>query len=148
MRLGAPADGGEHCAVTDHVPDCQFRVRVAETLAGANWGGSFVPRSGQEVLVAFLEGDIDRPVIIGAVYNGQGAQNAQTNQVGQTAGGATANAPAWFPGSQSAHAHNAVLAGLYWPCRPSSGTSKTMHYRNGVTDALSAQSVARSAMRT
>ena len=76
-------------------------VRVAETLAGANWGGSFVPRSGQEVLVTFLEGDIDRPVIIGAVYNGQGTQNAQTNSVGQAAGGATPNAPAWFPGSQS-----------------------------------------------
>jgi type VI secretion system secreted protein VgrG len=57
-------------------------VRMAETLAGANWGGSFVPRSGQEVLVTFLEGDIDRPVIIGAVYNGQGSQNAQTNSVG------------------------------------------------------------------
>ena len=87
-------------------------MRVAETLAGANWGGSFVPRSGQEVLVTFLEGDIDRPVIIGAVYNGQGTQNAQTNSVGQAAGGATPNAPAWFPGSQSAHAHNAVLAGI------------------------------------
>lgn len=87
-------------------------VRVAETLAGANWGGSFVPRSGQEVLVTFLEGDIDRPVIIGAVYNGQGTQNAQTNSIGQAAGGATPNAPAWFPGSQSAHAHNAVLAGI------------------------------------
>lgn len=47
-------------------------LRVITPVAGANWGGHFTPRPGQEVLVAFLHGNIDRPVIIGALYNGQG----------------------------------------------------------------------------
>lgn len=45
-------------------------VRVAEWLAGPDWGGHFLPRIGTEVLVDFLDGDIDRPIIIGQVYNG------------------------------------------------------------------------------
>ncbi len=71
----------------------------------------FIPRVGQEVVVSFVEGDIDRPIVIGATYNGQGTANAQGNQVAQ------ANAPAWFPGdaqagSHEGHAHNATLAGI------------------------------------
>ncbi len=38
--------------------------------AGAAWGHQFIPRIGQEVLVDFIEGDIDRPVITGVLYNG------------------------------------------------------------------------------
>ncbi len=45
-------------------------VRVAEPAAGANWGGNFIPRIGQEVQVDFIAGDIDRPVVTGQVYNG------------------------------------------------------------------------------
>ncbi|WP_027458417.1 type VI secretion system Vgr family protein [Dechloromonas agitata] len=45
-------------------------VRVAEWLAGPDWGGHFLPRVGTEVLVDFLDGDIDRPIVIGQVYNG------------------------------------------------------------------------------
>nr|WP_244198933.1 type VI secretion system Vgr family protein [Janthinobacterium svalbardensis] len=47
-------------------------VRVAQRAAGGGMGSQFLPRIGQEVLVQFLENDIDRPVIIGALYNGQG----------------------------------------------------------------------------
>ncbi|MDB5907087.1 MAG: hypothetical protein JWP34_1201 [Massilia sp.] len=47
-------------------------VRVAQRSAGAGMGSQFLPRIGQEVLVKFIENDIDRPVIIGALYNGQG----------------------------------------------------------------------------
>ena len=44
-------------------------MRVAELWAGQNWGMIFTPRIGQEVLVDFLEGDPDRPVVTGRVYN-------------------------------------------------------------------------------
>lgn len=45
-------------------------VRVAEALAGPNWGTVFTPRIGTEVLVDFVEADIDRPVIVAQLYNG------------------------------------------------------------------------------
>lgn len=48
-------------------------VRVAQRSAGGGMGSHFLPRIGQEVLVQFLENDIDRPIIVGALYNGQGA---------------------------------------------------------------------------
>lgn len=44
-------------------------MRVAQTWAGNKWGTMFIPRIGMEVLVDFLEGDPDRPIIIGSVYN-------------------------------------------------------------------------------
>jgi type VI secretion system secreted protein VgrG len=44
-------------------------IRVAESWAGKNWGIVFHPRVGQEVVVDFLEGDPDRPLITGRVYN-------------------------------------------------------------------------------
>ena len=69
---------------------------------------------GQEVLVEFVDGDIDRPVIVGATYNGEGQPDAQGNRVNAGAAGATGNAPAWFPGSarqgaHEGHAHTATL---------------------------------------
>lgn len=45
-------------------------IRVAQTWAGKNWGQIQIPRIGQEVLIDFLGGDPDRPIIIGSVYNG------------------------------------------------------------------------------
>ena len=44
-------------------------VRVAQVWAGKGWGGIHTPRIGQEVLVDFLEGDPDQPIITGRVYN-------------------------------------------------------------------------------
>jgi type VI secretion system secreted protein VgrG len=44
-------------------------VRVAQIWAGTNWGAHFWPRVGQEVVVDFLEGDPDRPLVTGSVYN-------------------------------------------------------------------------------
>jgi type VI secretion system secreted protein VgrG len=46
-------------------------VRVAENWAGKQWGTMFLPRIGQEVLVDFLDGDPDRPIITGRVYNAE-----------------------------------------------------------------------------
>lgn len=44
-------------------------VRVAQSVAGKKWGAVYHPRIGQEVIVSFLEGDPDQPIIIGSVYN-------------------------------------------------------------------------------
>jgi type VI secretion system secreted protein VgrG len=44
-------------------------VRVGQPIAGRRWGASFWPRIGQEVIVDFLEGDPDQPIIVGSVYN-------------------------------------------------------------------------------
>ncbi|WOD27683.1 type VI secretion system Vgr family protein [Alloalcanivorax xenomutans] len=46
-------------------------VPVAEALAGPNWGANFLPRIDSEVLVEFRQGDIDQPVVIGQLYNGE-----------------------------------------------------------------------------
>lgn len=43
--------------------------RVSQLWAGEGWGGQFIPRAGMEVLVDFMEGDPDRPVIVGCLYN-------------------------------------------------------------------------------
>lgn len=55
-----PPDGNSSCW-----------IRVASTWAGNKWGGHQIPRVGQEVVVEFLEGDPDRPIITGSVYNDQ-----------------------------------------------------------------------------
>jgi type VI secretion system secreted protein VgrG len=44
-------------------------LRVATHWAGQQWGAIHIPRVGQEVIVAFLEGDPDQPIIVGSVYN-------------------------------------------------------------------------------
>jgi type VI secretion system secreted protein VgrG len=44
-------------------------IRVSSPWAGANWGAVALPRIGQEVIVDFLEGDPDQPIITGRVYN-------------------------------------------------------------------------------
>ena len=46
-------------------------IRVSHPWAGQGWGAVSIPRIGQEVVVDFLEGDPDRPMIIGRVYNAE-----------------------------------------------------------------------------
>lgn len=50
--------------------DQSIFCRVSQLWAGSNWGGHFIPQVGMEVLVDFMEGDPDRPVIVGCLYNG------------------------------------------------------------------------------
>lgn len=45
-------------------------IRVSQSWAGQGWGSLHIPRVGQEVVVDFLEGDLDRPLVTGAVYHG------------------------------------------------------------------------------
>ena len=51
-------------------------LRVSEGWAGRGWGTQFLPRIGQEVLVDFLDGDPERPIIVGRLYN---ATSGHTN---------------------------------------------------------------------
>jgi type VI secretion system secreted protein VgrG len=55
---GAGKDGGS-----------KHRVHVASVWAGTQWGFVQIPRKGQEVLVEYLEGDLERPLVTGRVYN-------------------------------------------------------------------------------
>jgi len=67
-------------------------VRVAEWLAGPDWGGQFLPRLGTEVLVDFVDGDADRPIVVGQHYNGvdrppfSAGQEASANHPGVLSG--------------------------------------------------------------
>jgi len=70
-------------------------VRVSHPWAGKNWGGISIPRIGQEVVVDFLEGDPDHPLITGRVYNAEqmppwglpGSQNISGIKSNSTKGG-------------------------------------------------------------
>ncbi|CUI03710.1 type VI secretion system Vgr family protein [Massilia antarctica] len=69
-------------------------VRVAEALAGPNWGTQFTPRIGTEVLVDFIEGDMDRPVVVAQLYTG-------------------ADMPPFSAGVDSGVNHGGVLSGIH-----------------------------------
>jgi type VI secretion system secreted protein VgrG len=74
-------------------------IRVSQPWAGTGFGGIHIPRVGQEVIVEFIEGDPDMPIITGRVYNGQAptpyALPANASQSGfksnSTKGGAGSN---------------------------------------------------------
>lgn len=55
---------------TDRQGDHSCWIRVSQPWGGNAYGGMFMPRVGQEVIVEFIAGDPDRPIIIGRVYNG------------------------------------------------------------------------------
>ena len=54
-----------------HNVDSSCWVRVSNPWGGKGWGGNFLPHVGQEVVVDFEEGDPDRPIILGRVYNAE-----------------------------------------------------------------------------
>ncbi len=58
----------DRVGVSDEKSSCW--IRVSQGWAGKQWGFICIPRIGQEVVVSFLEGDPDRPLITGSVYNG------------------------------------------------------------------------------
>jgi type VI secretion system secreted protein VgrG len=53
----------------DREPQKSCPIRVSQSWAGKQWGEQFIPRIGMEVVVEFLEGDPDRPLVTGCVYN-------------------------------------------------------------------------------
>jgi type VI secretion system secreted protein VgrG len=74
-------------------------IRVAQGWAGKSYGHFFLPRIGQEVVVSFLEGDPDRPLVTGAVYNAEqtvpyglpGEQTKSTVKTSSSKGGSGFN---------------------------------------------------------
>ena len=68
-RAGTSGNGGN---ADDSTSPHTAWLRMGSRYAGKGMGAQFVPRIGQEVLVGFMEGDIDRPVVLGSLYNGQG----------------------------------------------------------------------------
>ncbi|REE91292.1 type VI secretion system Vgr family protein [Cupriavidus plantarum] len=62
-------------------------VRAAQRQAGAGMGWQWLPRIGQEVLVKFVDDDIDQPVVVGALYNGQGEGGIAPSPGGKTRDG-------------------------------------------------------------
>ena len=55
----------------DRHNDKSCRVRVSQVWGGQGWGGQVIPRIGMEVMVAFIDGDPDRPIVVGCVPNPQ-----------------------------------------------------------------------------
>ncbi|AKO01418.1 type VI secretion system tip protein VgrG [Xanthomonas oryzae pv. oryzicola] len=74
----------QHAASAPAAQDSTW-LRVAQRYAGPGVGSQFLPRIGQEVLVGFLEGDIDRPVVLGALYNGKGEAGVPATPGGSSA---------------------------------------------------------------
>ena len=104
-------------------------VRVAQRTANGGMGTHFLPRIGQEIDVQFVEGDIDRPLIIGAHYNGQGdagipatpggahidadtsaLTNASDHSASAQSNLTNGNAPAWHGAGSTADTHNNAAA--------------------------------------
>ncbi|MGZ3241537.1 MAG: type VI secretion system Vgr family protein, partial [Burkholderiaceae bacterium] len=94
-------------------------VRVAQMFAGPGYGAQFIPRIGQEVLVKFFGNDIDRPIVNGVLYNGQGQDDSsafaaakdhgpagQDNKIGNGA------SPAWHGAAAGEHGHAGYLSGF------------------------------------
>lgn len=96
-------DNGDGHAPGDHTSGTW--VRVAEWLAGPNWGSHALPRIGSEVLVEFLHGDIDQPVVTGQLFNGDVA-------------------PPYAAGVDSSANHIGTLSGLHTQSLDASGTQQ------------------------
>jgi type VI secretion system secreted protein VgrG len=63
-----------------HSAGTSRRVRVAQGWAGAGYGFAMFPRSGHEVVIAYLDGDPDQPLIVGRVHNGFSTSPVATPQ--------------------------------------------------------------------
>lgn len=131
----APEAGFEALADTSR---SSLWVRAMQRHAGSGMGWQFTPRLGQEVLVDFHDGNIERPYVIGALYNGQGEAGVSPTPGGRVDGAAAAetdrrtlsqstdhrpsaqgnrigrgHSPAWHatPGSEG-HGHAGALNGI------------------------------------
>ncbi len=119
----------QQAEATDDRDSCW--IRVMSRQAGAGMGWQWLPRIGQEILVGFLNGDIDRPYLLGALYNGKGEggipatpggaagetdtavfDQATDHRSAAQGNLASGNAPAWHGGAANSHNHPAALTGF------------------------------------
>jgi type VI secretion system VgrG family protein len=106
-------------------------VRVVQPFAGPGYGTQFLPRIGHEVLVGYIDGDIDRPIVRASLYSGRGegglpatpggqgaeadatvfgnASDSRPSGQGNLTGG---NSPAWHGAAAEGHANQAALSGI------------------------------------
>ncbi|QAU36113.1 type VI secretion system tip protein VgrG [Janthinobacterium sp. 17J80-10] len=94
-------------------------VRVTQLFAGPGYGAQFIPRIGQEVLVKFFGNDIDRPIVNGVLYNGQGQDESESfgNAKDHVTGGqdnrmGAGASPAWHAAAAGEHRHGGFLSGF------------------------------------
>ncbi|MBM1190450.1 type VI secretion system Vgr family protein [Pseudomonas weihenstephanensis] len=108
-------------------------IRVGQAFAGKGFGAQFLPRIGQEVLVHFVNGNMDRPIISKALYNGRGEGGVAPTPGGEPgesnlavykhagdqhpsaeANLAGGNSPAWHGGGagDNLHRNSAALSGF------------------------------------
>ncbi|MEC7118386.1 MAG: type VI secretion system tip protein TssI/VgrG [Pseudomonadota bacterium] len=83
----------------DHAPansHSSLWVPVSSACTGDHMGSVFLPRQGQEVLIDFIEGDIDQPIVMGSLYNGQGRPEQQGSAIQPDRIHLQANSPVWF----------------------------------------------------
>ncbi len=78
---------------TGPVSDNSVFVRCQQVWAGNNFGAMFLPRIGMEVVVQFLDGNPDRPIVTGCVYNGSNAPPWSTSSDGTKSGLVTQSSP-------------------------------------------------------
>lgn len=88
-------------------------IRVGTIWAGKRWGAIHVPRIGQEVIVDFLEGDPDQPIIIGSVYNAE----QMPSYLGE--------------GPDSKHAHDPHLSGIKSHTTPNGAGFNELRFNDG-----------------
>jgi type VI secretion system secreted protein VgrG len=108
--------------------DASCWVRVAQRSAGGGMGSQFLPRIGQEVLVQFIENDIDRPIIVGALYNGQGEGGVAPTPGGES--NADSQAARFDPAHDHAPSAQGNLAGGNGPLWHGASSDSAGH-RNG-----------------
>ena len=102
-------------------------VRVAQRQAGSGMGWQWLPRIGQEVLVKFSEDDIDQPVVIGSLYNGQGEAGIAPTPGGQGASDQSDSTALYKQGSDSAASAQGNVAGGHSPAWHGMGTEAEGH---------------------
>lgn len=103
-------------------------LRVAQRYAGPGVGAQFLPRIGQEVLVGFLDGDIDRPIVLGALYNGRGEAGIAPTPAGASA---SDDRSAYAQARDGATSAQANLSGGHAPAWHAAGAGDEAHRNPG-----------------